>query len=141
MILIQLLIGAGMIVVTISVHAGFMWAAFALLRRPPPPDMLFHGRALRVVLFVLWFFCSIVVQCWTWAVLLLGLGALGTFEEALYFSTVTYTTLGYGDIVLTKDWRLLGSFASTNGAIVIGWTTALVFLIVERVYGVSRFRG
>jgi voltage-gated potassium channel Kch len=59
---------------------------------------------------------------------------MGTLEEALYFSTVTFTTLGYGDVVLSPDWRLLSAFQSANGTIIVGWTTAMVFLAVRWIY-------
>lgn len=88
-----------------------------------------------LVAVVLWFFLSVCLQCWLWAALFRWLGALGAIEEALYFATVTFTTLGYGDIVLGPEWRLLGAFAATNGTIIIGWTTAMVFLAVQQVYG------
>jgi hypothetical protein len=84
---------------------------------------------------VLWFFLSLCLQCWVWAALLLALGAFATLEAALYFAVVTFTTLGYGDLVLGADWRLLGAFAAVNGAVIIGWTTAMVFLAVQRIYG------
>ena len=54
------------------------------------------------------------------------------FEEALYFSTVTYTTLGYGDVILDERWRLLGSFEAANGIVMFGWTTALIFVAIRR---------
>ena len=47
---------------------------------------------------------------------------------------VTYTTLGYGDVVLIERWRLLSSFEATNGIIMFGWTTAIVIAAVQRIY-------
>ena len=61
------------------------------------------------------------------------LGALSDLEEALYFSTVTFTTLGYGDVVLQPSWRLLASFQSVNGIIMFGWTTAVIVALVQRI--------
>jgi len=135
MILTQLLIGLAAIAVTVVIQAGFMvtiagWGRNRRLRAEKGLE-----KAGIVTGVVLWFFLSICAQCWAWAMLFLFLGALETFEEALYFTTVTFTTLGYGDIVLREDWRLLGAFAAANGTIIIGWTTAMVFLTVQRVYG------
>ncbi|MCL5778684.1 potassium channel family protein [Limibaculum sp. FT325] len=134
MILHQLAIGAGAIAVSVIIHASFMLAAAAMPKRELPPRRGLLRKGLVIIAVVLWFFLSICVQCWVWAMLLLSLGALGSLEAALYFSTVTFTTLGYGDIVLGEDWRLLGAFAAANGTIIIGWTTAMVFLAVQRVY-------
>jgi voltage-gated potassium channel Kch len=55
------------------------------------------------------------------------------FERALYFSIVTYTTLGYGDIVLDENWRLLSSFQAANGIIIFGWTTAVIIVAIRTV--------
>jgi hypothetical protein len=48
---------------------------------------------------------------------------------------VTYTTLGYGDVVLTGQWRTLATIQAANGVIIFGWTTALIFVFIQRVYG------
>ena len=69
-----------------------------------------------------------------WAATYLALGAISGLERALYFSTVTYTTLGYGDVVMQEGQRLLSSFEAANGIIMFGWTTALIFALVQRVY-------
>lgn len=58
---------------------------------------------------------------------------LHTFEEATYFSVVTFTTLGYGDITLVEhEWRLLSGIEALNGILLVGWTTALLFVVVQR---------
>ena len=67
----------------------------------------------------------------------LALNALQSFEKALYFSMVTYTTLGYGDVILHDRWRLLSAFGSANGIIMFGWTTAIVIAAVQRIYSVG----
>ena len=57
---------------------------------------------------------------------------LDSLEEATYFSFVTFTTLGYGDVVLSDRWRLLSSLEAANGIIMFGWTTAVVMAVVQR---------
>lgn len=57
---------------------------------------------------------------------------LKSFEEALYFSIVTFTTLGYGDITLGAPWRLLSGAEALNGILLAGWSTALLFTVVQR---------
>ena len=133
----QLAIGGLMIGVTTIVHASFMLAAVSAVGR-----MLHRARlplphwkaAVTVSSFVLMMFCAVVVEVWAWALLFVWGGVLPTLEEATYFAVVTFSTLGYGDIVLGPDWRLLGSLAAVNGVIVFGWTTALVFIVVQKVY-------
>lgn len=138
MILGQLLMGMVAIAASVVIHAAFMLAAGRLWGRGGPPPRKPLRQVAVIVAVVLWFFVSVCLQRWGWAALLLWLGAFGTLEEALYFATVTFTTLGYGDIVLGPDWRLLGAFAATNGTIIIGWTTAMVFLAVQEIYGRRR---
>ncbi|MFZ0467765.1 MAG: ion channel [Thiogranum sp.] len=58
---------------------------------------------------------------------------LPDLETALYFSMVTFTSVGYGDLVITGDWRMLASLGG-NGVIIFGWTTALIFYVIQHVY-------
>ena len=68
-------------------------------------------------------------------------GELPSFEAALYFSFVTFTTLGYGDITLSEGWRLLSGIQALNGILLVGWTTAYLFAVVQRSWeGMSRHR-
>ena len=72
------------------------------------------------------------VEIWTFALLYVALGAAGPFEEALYFSTVTYASIGYGDVLLPHDWRILGAIEGAAGIIMFGWSTAyLVSLLTQ----------
>jgi hypothetical protein len=59
-------------------------------------------------------------------------GQLDSFEEATYFSFVTFTTLGYGDITLSSEWRLLSGIEAFIGILLVGWTTALLFTVLQR---------
>ena len=78
------------------------------------------------------FFATLLGAIW-WALCYVYLGALPTSEEAMYFSMVTYTTLGYGDITLGEEWRILSAFQAANGVIIAGWSTALVIAVVQRI--------
>ena len=76
-----------------------------------------------------------IVEIMLWAVvyeLFLPAVELQSFEETVYFSVVTYTTLGYGDITLGPDWRLLSGIEALNGILLVGWTSALLFAVVQR---------
>jgi len=57
-----------------------------------------------------------------------------SFSEAVYFSLVTFTTLGYGDISLTSEWRLLSGLEAINGIMLIGWSTAMMFSLIQNIY-------
>jgi hypothetical protein len=83
---------------------------------------------------VLLMFLVSVIEVLVWSVTYLWLGAIEGLEKAAYFSMVTFTTLGYGEIVLDEQWRLLASFEAANGIIMFGWTTAIVLAVVQRIY-------
>jgi hypothetical protein len=85
-----------------------------------------------IVAWVLFLIIPIVADAILWATLYYFSGMLATFEEALYFSTVTFTTVGYGDIVPSPDWRLLATFEAVNGWIIFGWMTALIIAAIQR---------
>jgi hypothetical protein len=109
-----------------------------LMRRYAGPDGNFKAHAaLPAVTFtalVLLLLHMFEVVLWALAYLLVLPGDhLATFEKATYFSVVTFTTLGYGDITLVDhDWRLLSGIEALFGVVLIGWSTALLFLIVQR---------
>ena len=57
-----------------------------------------------------------------------------SFSESAYFSLVTFTTLGYGDISLSSNWRLLSGLEAINGIMLIGWSTAMMFALIQNIY-------
>ena len=71
-------------------------------------------------------------QVGLWAGFLVLLGALQTYDDAFYFSLVTFATLGYGDIVLAPGYRIFGALAATCGSLMLGWSTALIFAAISR---------
>jgi len=71
-------------------------------------------------------------QVGLWAGFLLFLGALETYNDAFYFSLVTFATLGYGDIVLAPGYRIFGALGATCGSLMLGWSTALIFAAISR---------
>ncbi len=121
---------------TVIVQAMFMLGGLRVLERLRTNEREFghHHATLIIVLFVLFMFLAVIVDVWIWAAVYVFVGAIGSFEDALYFSTTSFTTIGYGDIVLAHDWRLLGSFEGANGMIIFGWTTALVIAAIQRFY-------
>lgn len=94
-------------------------------------------RAVLVWLMTLWMFTAIFIEAALWALVYLyhpAITGLTDWVSAFYFSMVTFTTLGYGDIVLSGEWRTLASVQAANGVIMFGWTTALIFYFVQHIY-------
>jgi hypothetical protein len=72
------------------------------------------------------------VQVWIWAMIFLLVGAFDQMEPALYFSLVSFSTVGFGDLTLGPDWRLLSALTAANGFISFGWSTAYMVELVRR---------
>jgi len=131
-VLRNIALACAVIGVTTLVHAIGMVAAFRFTSRP-----LHHvvfAKAFRVSAIITMMFIVTVFEALLWALVYWGKGAIDTLEQAMYFSMVTYTTLGYGDIVLDQQWRLLSSFEAANGIIMFGWTTSIVIAYLQHVY-------
>ena len=69
-----------------------------------------------------------------WALCYLWAGCLPDAESAFYFSGVTYTTVGYGDLVLAKPWRMLAPVEGLTGILMCGLSAGLFFALVSRIY-------
>ncbi len=133
----QILLGTCMIALTVVVHAVGIIVLIRLLRgRVVPKDrhMSLFRMVCVLVFTVLALFFAHTIEIWLWALLYIWLGAFEIIEPALYFSTVTFTTLGFGDITLSSRWRLLSSFEAANGMILFGVSTAFVFAVIERMF-------
>lgn len=90
------------------------------------------GQAALLVFVVFGLIGLHTIEIWLYAIVYLELGALPTLESALYFSTVTFVTLGYGDIVLDPAWRLLSAIEAANGVILVAWSTAFLIAVTAR---------
>lgn len=79
--------------------------------------------------------CTIIIlEIWFWALFYLAIDVMGDLESALYFSTSAFTTVGFGDIYLEKDWRMISAIESMNGFLLFGWSTAFIWEMVTHIY-------
>ena len=72
-----------------------------------------------------------LIEITVWASFFLWKQAMPDLSSALYFSAVTYTTTGYGDLVLPAEWRLVGAVEALTGILMCGWSTGFFFAVVE----------
>jgi len=75
-----------------------------------------------------------LIEIGVWAGVYFWQHCLPDFETSLYFSATTYTTLGYGDVVLPRPWRLAGVLESLTGVLLLGWSAAFFFTVVSRFF-------
>lgn len=73
------------------------------------------------------------IEIWFYALFYLLSGAVPSLEEALYFSTISYSTVGYNDTHILRSWRLVGAFESILGVFLLGWSTAFFFRMLGRI--------
>ena len=128
--------GAMLILLTTVVHAAGMSLALRSLHNHATiaGAQLHLGRVFRVGRVILIMYLVAIVEVLIWGAAYLAFDAIEGFEKAIYFSAVTFTTLGYGDVVLDGSRRLLSSIEAVNGILMFGWSTAVVIYAVQRVY-------
>jgi len=95
---------------------------------------VFLGTAAPIALALVFIVATHTVQVWIWAIVWVLLEVLPDWNTAIYFSLVTFTTLGYGDIVLGESLRIFGSFASVAGLLAFGLSTAYMVALMTRVF-------
>jgi hypothetical protein len=126
--LANLILATVMVAVTAVLHYGGLIALLALLRNRPKRTanrpLVLQGSAVLFVVLTLMVLHA--VEIWLYAGLYVGAGAIPDLETALYFSTASFTTIGYGDIVLGPDWRLISAIEGANGLLLFGWSTAFL---------------
>jgi hypothetical protein len=129
-------IGALLILLTTAVHAGGMSLSLRSIRsRSSTAGSGLHlSRVFSVGRVVLIMYLIAIIEVLICAAAYLTFDVIEGFEKAIYFSAVTFTTLGYGDVVLDGSRRLLSSLEAINGIIMFGWSTAIVIAAVQRVY-------
>jgi hypothetical protein len=124
-----------MVGLTVIIHfaglLGLMWVLRARGHRFRAHESAV-GQGAAIVFVVLGLVAILTIEIWLYGVVYLSLGALPDFESALYFSTTSFTTIGYGDIVLEKRWRLFGAVEGANGLLLFGWSTAFLIAVTAR---------
>lgn len=133
----KIAMGAFLMVITTVIHAGGMMISLRMIRgrhRAQQPRLSRKVNIHLVSGIILIMFLVSLAEVFIWAFAYLVLNAIEGIEQAVYFSMVTFTTLGYGDVLLDERWRLLASFEAANGIIMFGWTTAIVIAAVQRLY-------
>ena len=90
------------------------------------------GKTIAMVTTVLGLFLVHTIEVWVWAFAYWAIGVVNGLEEAVYFSTVTFSTLGYGDITPAVGWRVFAALEAMNGFILIGWSIAYLIAASTR---------
>jgi len=136
LLLKNLAIAIVLILLTTAIHSAGAATAMRFLRpNPLAPRPRLRDRPVPFMSSViLMMFFVIVIEVALWALAYIQLGEIDSPQQAMYFSMVTFTTLGYGDVLISERWHLLASFEAATGILMFGWSTALVVAAVSKVY-------
>jgi voltage-gated potassium channel len=132
----QLIFATAMVAVTVVMHLLGLSVLIATTNRHSSRLQTERHLVLQTLVLVGVSFGLFILhsaEIWSYATLYYRVGAIRSFEDALYFSTATYATIGYGDLTLSKSWRVLGAIEGANGVILLGWSTAFFISIVARI--------
>jgi hypothetical protein len=120
--------------ICVATHAAGIAGAVRWLR----------GIRTRAQRFATWTWIFVRVAAWmillhlleigAWAALYTWRQAMPDMRTAVYFSAVTYTTTGYGDLVLPNDWRIVGAIEALTGILMCGWSTGFFFVVASRMF-------
>ena len=124
---VNLALGSLMISLTVVIHTlGLIGVTNAMNRVTSYFRRSGHRRRriLAMNTVVLGVFAVLSTEIWFWALCYHLIGFTGSFADSLYFATITFSTVGYGDIVPPENWRMLAALEGINGFLLIGWSTA-----------------
>jgi hypothetical protein len=119
---------------SVAIHAAGLSWALRQLRRVRPPENRFWAWTRVFVFAAGWLVLLHLAEIAIWAFYYVWRDAMPDLASALYFSSVTYTTTGYGDLVLPESWRLIGGVEALTGILLCGWSTGFFFAVVNRLY-------
>ena len=128
-------VGAIVVLCTILIHALALGAAvnfFRYERRKGRAGANLLIDLTILALAIAFAFMAHLIEIALWAILFVICREFQQFGIAFYHSAVNYTTLGYGDILMTPSWRLLGPLEAANGALMFGVSTAMIFAVIVR---------
>jgi hypothetical protein len=130
----QFLVGGMASVANVCIHALVMTLVVQVARRASTKRKTGSSAYLVMVMTptVLVLIATHTFEVVVWAVVYLLVGAAPNAANVVYFAFVNYTTLGYGDVVPVAEWQLLGPMTAMTGVLMFGWSTAVIFEVLER---------
>ncbi len=125
-LLLNLILGILLISMTVVIHTfGLMGVTHTMSWITS--HVRLHGHRSRILAMntvVIGVFAVLTAEVWLWAICYRAIGFIEDFPTALYFATITFSTVGYGDVIPHPEWRMLAALEGINGFVLIGWSTA-----------------
>src|SRR4030095_10297657 len=132
---LPLAVSAGAVVATIAIRTLAVTATVNFVRRETRLGRAGAGLWRDVTIVSVTISIALLahlLEIGVWAALVMLCGEFPAFATAYYHSAVNYTTLGYGDLIMTPPWRLLGPLEAATGMLMFGVSSALVFAVIQR---------
>ena len=133
----KLLLGLALMAGCVVVHASGLTWALRRLRQPLHPGSTFWSLTWICIRLAAWMILCHLIEICLWGLLYVWQGAMPDAQSAFYFSVVTYTTTGYGDLVLPPEWRIVGGVEALTGILMCGASTAFFFAVLSRVHAMD----
>jgi hypothetical protein len=132
--LAKLLIGWCLMAACVVIHAVGVTGALRRMRLEPITSLRFSAWVWLFIRLAAWIILLHLIEVSVWGAFYAWQGAMPDLQTGLYFSAVTYTTTGYGDLVLPGEWRLVGGIEALTGILMCGWSTGFFFAVVSRIF-------
>jgi ion channel len=132
--LLMLFVAWGLMALCVVIHAGGVTYIVRWLGRQLEGRSTFTYGMWLFVRIAGWIIVLHLLEIALWGVVYAYTGAMPGLKDALYFSTVTYTTTGYGDLVLPAEWRFAGGIEALTGILMCGLSTAFFFAAVSNIH-------
>lgn len=132
---LPLAVGATAVAATILIHALAVAATVHVVRREVRvgrAGVRYWMDAAIVSAAIAFTLVAHLIEVAVWAMLFVICGEFASFPTACYHSAVNYTTLGYGDVIMSPSWKFMGPLEAANGMLLFGVSTALVFAVIQR---------
>jgi voltage-gated potassium channel Kch len=130
----QLLEGALLIVLTVAIHGSVLGWSIGRLRLNVAGRRTFFADTWLLSRLAMWAVLAHLLEITVWGLYYYWRDILPDVETSVYFSAVTYATIGYGDVVPPPDWRLLAGMEGLVGILMCGWSGGFFFATVARMY-------
>ena len=136
MLFLNLAVATILVAVTFAIHFAGLVGLTAIMRRQgvhPYNLSTVMGQGISILSVAFGLFALHSIQIWIYAFVYMILGEFTRLETAVYFSTSSFTTVGFGDVILSDKWRMLSAAESANGFLLIGWSTAFFVSISAQI--------
>jgi hypothetical protein len=140
--ILSLMLGSVIVILTMTIQVIVVVIMIRyLIRIMARDDLKVYGIGFEIIVIstvMLTLFAGHLCQIAIWALLFMKLGEFDDLLTAVYHSAVNFSSLGYGDIVMSERWRLLGALEAGNGVLMFGLSTGAILSVMNQLFGLRK---